>query len=84
MCGFYIFTILVIYFRFVFEVFILFYFFIFNVVYRLLSNSFICVCCPPTPMKQIDTLLACGGLAKNPVFIQEHADITGLSLPVSG
>ncbi|XP_048319688.1 uncharacterized protein LOC107411780 isoform X2 [Ziziphus jujuba] len=26
---------------------------------------------------KIDTILACGGLAKNPVFIQEHADITG-------
>ncbi|GMH23270.1 hypothetical protein Nepgr_025113 [Nepenthes gracilis] len=26
---------------------------------------------------QIDTLLACGGLAKNPLYIQEHADITG-------
>ncbi|EPS63469.1 hypothetical protein M569_11311, partial [Genlisea aurea] len=26
---------------------------------------------------KIDTLLACGGLTKNPVFIQEHADITG-------
>ncbi|XP_052200428.1 uncharacterized protein LOC127806896 isoform X2 [Diospyros lotus] len=26
---------------------------------------------------KIDTLLACGGLAKNPVFIQEHADIIG-------
>lgn len=26
---------------------------------------------------KIDTLLACGGLAKNPVYIQEHADITG-------
>ena len=29
---------------------------------------------------QIDTILACGGLAKNPLFIQEHADIIGLSL----
>ncbi|XP_047308397.1 FGGY carbohydrate kinase domain-containing protein [Impatiens glandulifera] len=26
---------------------------------------------------KIDTLLACGGLAKNPVYIQEHADILG-------
>ncbi|KAA8535566.1 hypothetical protein F0562_030548 [Nyssa sinensis] len=26
---------------------------------------------------EIDTLLACGGLAKNPLFIQEHADIIG-------
>lgn len=26
---------------------------------------------------KIDTLLACGGLSKNPVVIQEHADITG-------
>ncbi|KAL7224676.1 hypothetical protein ACSBR1_026038 [Camellia fascicularis] len=26
---------------------------------------------------KIDTLLACGGLAKNPVFIKEHADIIG-------
>ncbi|KAH7859633.1 hypothetical protein Vadar_003509 [Vaccinium darrowii] len=26
---------------------------------------------------KIDTLLACGGLAKNPIFIQEHADIIG-------
>ncbi|XAR66667.1 Ribulokinase [Bertholletia excelsa] len=26
---------------------------------------------------KIDTLLACGGLAKNSVFIQEHADILG-------
>ncbi|CAM8965027.1 unnamed protein product [Rhodiola kirilowii] len=26
---------------------------------------------------KINTLLACGGLAKNPLFIQEHADITG-------
>ncbi|KAL6331919.1 hypothetical protein AAG906_020268 [Vitis piasezkii] len=26
---------------------------------------------------QIDTLLACGGLAKNPLFLQEHADIVG-------
>ncbi|KAM3699397.1 hypothetical protein ACJW31_05G022300 [Castanea mollissima] len=25
----------------------------------------------------IDTILACGGLAKNPLFIQEHADIIG-------
>ncbi|KAL2932543.1 FGGY carbohydrate kinase domain-containing protein [Bienertia sinuspersici] len=29
---------------------------------------------------KIDTLLACGGLAKNPLYIQEHADITGLFL----
>ncbi|XP_037497541.1 FGGY carbohydrate kinase domain-containing protein isoform X1 [Jatropha curcas] len=27
--------------------------------------------------KQIDILLACGGLSKNLVFVQEHADITG-------
>ncbi|KAF8033582.1 hypothetical protein BT93_C0006 [Corymbia citriodora subsp. variegata] len=26
---------------------------------------------------RIDTLLACGGLAKNPLFLQEHADIIG-------
>ncbi|XP_043709878.1 FGGY carbohydrate kinase domain-containing protein isoform X2 [Telopea speciosissima] len=26
---------------------------------------------------KIDTLLACGGLAKNPLYIQEHADIIG-------
>ncbi|PON55972.1 Carbohydrate kinase, FGGY-related [Parasponia andersonii] len=26
---------------------------------------------------KIDTILACGGLAKNPLFIQEHADIIG-------
>ncbi|XP_073525815.1 FGGY carbohydrate kinase domain-containing protein-like [Phyllobates terribilis] len=26
---------------------------------------------------KIDTLVACGGLAKNPLYIQEHADITG-------
>ncbi|KAL2338611.1 hypothetical protein Fmac_013057 [Flemingia macrophylla] len=26
---------------------------------------------------KIQTLLACGGLSKNPIFIQEHADITG-------
>lgn len=26
---------------------------------------------------RIDTLLACGGLTKNPLFIQEHADIIG-------
>ncbi|KAL0763496.1 hypothetical protein Bca101_079647 [Brassica carinata] len=26
---------------------------------------------------KIDTLLACGGLSKNPLFIQEHADIVG-------
>lgn len=32
---------------------------------------------------QIDTLLACGGLAKNPLFLQEHADIVGLSLFLS-
>ena len=32
---------------------------------------------------QIDTLLACGGLAKNPLFLQEHADIVGLSLSLS-
>ncbi|KAH6835386.1 FGGY family of carbohydrate kinase [Perilla frutescens var. hirtella] len=32
---------------------------------------------------KIDTLLACGGLTKNPLFIQEHADITGypITLP---
>lgn len=27
---------------------------------------------------QIDTLLACGGLAKNPLFLQQHADIIGI------
>ncbi|GAU21000.1 hypothetical protein TSUD_201490, partial [Trifolium subterraneum] len=26
---------------------------------------------------QINTLLACGGLSKNPIYIQEHADIIG-------
>lgn len=26
---------------------------------------------------KIDTILACGGLAKNPLFVQEHADIIG-------
>lgn len=26
---------------------------------------------------KIDTLLACGGLAKNPLFLQQHADIIG-------
>jgi ribulose kinase len=26
---------------------------------------------------RIDTLLACGGGTKNPVFLREHADITG-------
>ncbi|GAB2291486.1 hypothetical protein Dimus_025741 [Dionaea muscipula] len=26
---------------------------------------------------EIGTLIACGGLAKNPLYIQEHADITG-------
>lgn len=29
---------------------------------------------------QIDTILACGGLAKNLIFIQEHADIIGPSV----
>ncbi|XP_042482083.1 FGGY carbohydrate kinase domain-containing protein-like [Macadamia integrifolia] len=29
---------------------------------------------------KIDTLLACGGLAKNPLYIQEHADIIGCPL----
>ncbi|XP_008789677.2 FGGY carbohydrate kinase domain-containing protein isoform X2 [Phoenix dactylifera] len=29
---------------------------------------------------KIDTLLACGGLAKNPLYIQEHADIVGLPI----
>ncbi|KAK9130174.1 hypothetical protein Sjap_010661 [Stephania japonica] len=29
---------------------------------------------------KIDTLLACGGLAKNPLYIQQHADITGCSI----
>ncbi|KAJ0090727.1 hypothetical protein Patl1_14334 [Pistacia atlantica] len=28
----------------------------------------------------IDTLLACGGLAKNPLFLQQHADIIGCSI----
>ena len=32
---------------------------------------------------QIDTLLACGGLSKNPLFLQEHVDIVGLSLSLS-
>lgn len=26
---------------------------------------------------QIDTLLACGGLSKNKLYIQEHANIVG-------
>ena len=26
---------------------------------------------------RIDTLLACGGDTKNPVFVREHADVTG-------
>ncbi|GAB4838210.1 hypothetical protein Ancab_027740 [Ancistrocladus abbreviatus] len=26
---------------------------------------------------KLDTLIACGGLAKNPLYIQQHADITG-------
>ena len=29
---------------------------------------------------RIDTLLACGGDTKNPVFVREHADVTGLRL----
>lgn len=29
---------------------------------------------------KIDTLLACGGLAKNSIYIQEHADIVGCSI----
>jgi len=29
---------------------------------------------------KIDTLLACGGLAKNSLYIQEHADIVGCSI----
>ncbi|XP_058067922.1 uncharacterized protein LOC131217149 [Magnolia sinica] len=29
---------------------------------------------------KIDTLLACGGLAKNPLYIQEQADIVGCSI----
>uniref|UniRef100_A0A1D1YYV5 FGGY carbohydrate kinase domain-containing protein n=1 Tax=Anthurium amnicola TaxID=1678845 RepID=A0A1D1YYV5_9ARAE len=29
---------------------------------------------------KVDTLLACGGLAKNPLYIQEHADIVGCSI----
>ncbi|KAH7671758.1 FGGY carbohydrate kinase pentulose kinase protein [Dioscorea alata] len=29
---------------------------------------------------KIDTLLACGGLAKNPLYIQEHANIVGCSI----
>ncbi|KAK7265292.1 hypothetical protein RJT34_32910 [Clitoria ternatea] len=29
---------------------------------------------------KINTLLACGGLSKNPTFIQEHADIIGCSI----
>lgn len=32
--------------------------------------------------QQIDTLLACGGLAKNSLFIQEHADIIGRVSPL--
>eukprot|EP00243_Klebsormidium_subtile_P012225 TRINITY_DN7333_c0_g2_i1.p1 TRINITY_DN7333_c0_g2~~TRINITY_DN7333_c0_g2_i1.p1 ORF type:complete len:188 (+),score=13.00 TRINITY_DN7333_c0_g2_i1:1-564(+) len=26
---------------------------------------------------KIDTIIACGGLAKNPLFLKQHADITG-------
>ncbi|KAG5563720.1 hypothetical protein RHGRI_000053 [Rhododendron griersonianum] len=33
---------------------------------------------------KIDTLLACGGLSKNPIFIQEHADIIGHTSHYSG
>jgi ribulose kinase len=29
---------------------------------------------------RIDTVLACGGGTKNPVFLREHADITGCRL----
>ncbi|CAJ1941898.1 unnamed protein product [Sphenostylis stenocarpa] len=29
---------------------------------------------------KINTLLACGGLSKNPIFIQEHADIIGCAI----
>ncbi|ONK78897.1 uncharacterized protein A4U43_C01F770 [Asparagus officinalis] len=29
---------------------------------------------------EIDTLLACGGLSKNPVYVQEHADIVGCTI----
>ena len=28
---------------------------------------------------QIETLIACGGLSKNSVFVQEHSNITGKS-----
>ncbi|KAK3018276.1 hypothetical protein RJ639_003104 [Escallonia herrerae] len=33
---------------------------------------------------KIDTLLACGGLAKNPLFVQEHADIIGYPIVLPG
>ncbi|XP_042409618.1 FGGY carbohydrate kinase domain-containing protein-like isoform X1 [Zingiber officinale] len=29
---------------------------------------------------KIDTLLACGGLSKNPLYVQEHADIVGCQI----
>jgi|UniRef100_UPI00404A9448 FGGY-family pentulose kinase len=32
---------------------------------------------------RIDTLLACGGGTKNPVFLREHADITGCKIVLS-
>ena len=32
---------------------------------------------------RIDTLLACGGGTKNPVFLREHADITGCKVVLS-
>ncbi|QDT65263.1 FGGY-family carbohydrate kinase [Calycomorphotria hydatis] len=32
---------------------------------------------------RIDTILACGGGTKNPVFLREHADITGYSIMLS-
>lgn len=34
-------------------------------------------------ISQINTLLACGGLSKNALYIQEHADIIGFSLSLS-
>jgi FGGY-family pentulose kinase len=33
---------------------------------------------------RIDTLLACGGGTKNPVFLQQHADITGCAIMLGG
>jgi len=29
---------------------------------------------------EITTLLMCGGLSKNPLFVQQHADVTGFAV----